>query len=48
MINRTDCKSQDLVAVLLDSHILELYADSLKLKSKMEIKDITGRILKVT
>ena len=46
-INRTDCKSQDLVVVLIDSHLLLLYADSLKLKSKMEIKDITGRILKV-
>ena len=43
-INRTDCKSQDLVVVLIDSHLLLLYADSLKLKSKMEIKDITGRI----
>ena len=47
-INRTDCKSQDLVVVLIDSHLLLLYADSLKLKSKMEIKDITGRISEVT
>ena len=47
-INRTDCKSQDLVVVLIDSHLLLLYADSLKLKSKMEIKDITGRIFRVT
>ena len=30
------------------ANLLLLYADSLKLKSKMEIKDITGRISEAT